>query len=80
MDTLKIPHVSDEPALSFPAANNEKGTWYEVNFGKLRRILNVLMEVAVKYVYSGRLVLLYFVLFVCVSALQLFLEEHPFLT
>lgn len=49
-----------------------------MNFGKLRRILNVLVEVAIKYnVYSGHLVLLCFVcLFFC-SAQQPFLEELP---
>lgn len=48
-----------------------------MNFGKLRWILNVLVEVAVKYnAYSGHLVL--FCLFF--SAQQSFLEEWLFLT
>lgn len=48
-----------------------------MNFGKLRRILNVLVEVAIKYnVYSGHLVLFCFVCFFC-PAQQPFLEELP---
>lgn len=44
-----------------------------MNFGKLRRTLNVLVEVAIKYnVYSGHLVLF------CFSVQQPFLEELLF--
>lgn len=46
-----------------------------MNFGKLRRTLNVLVEVAIKYnVYSGHLVLFCFVF----SVQQPFLEELLF--
>ena len=48
-----------------------------MNFEKLRRTLNVLVEVAIKYnVYSGHLVLFFFVLFFSVQ--QPFLEELLF--
>lgn len=60
MDTIKIPHVSDGASVF------QKLIWkenlYDMNFGKLRQNLNVLVEVTIKYVYSGHLVLFCFLL------------------